>query len=188
MKSPWKMIGQLISRAKPAEKATEGVQSDVDERAEDATASLAEPPQANTKPETSITAPDELPAEMKPKVVHTPDEGRSSDRQAHKAPASEVTRHRPNVRSSGAREAETSKAVVLPALGAQLGRSKRGSERRARQVAPPAEIHPNRSNRSFVTEIAEVDAAVQGLRRKLAEKLIEQNAQLRALLARFDRR
>jgi len=40
--------------------------------------------------------------------------------------------------------------------------------------------------KSFIDEMADLDAEVDALRRQLAEKLIEQNAQLRKMLARFD--
>jgi hypothetical protein len=40
--------------------------------------------------------------------------------------------------------------------------------------------------RSFTDEMADLDAEVDALRRQLARKLLEQNAQLRKMLARFD--
>ncbi|MBB3290501.1 MULTISPECIES: hypothetical protein [unclassified Rhizobium] len=40
--------------------------------------------------------------------------------------------------------------------------------------------------RSFADEMADLDAEVATLRRQLATKLVEQNAQLRKMLARFD--
>lgn len=40
--------------------------------------------------------------------------------------------------------------------------------------------------KTFVQEMAEVDAEVDGLRRELIKKLTEQNAQLRKMLARFE--
>jgi hypothetical protein len=42
--------------------------------------------------------------------------------------------------------------------------------------------------KSLLDEMAELDAEVAGLRRQLAKKLTEQNAQLRKMLARFDPR
>lgn len=42
--------------------------------------------------------------------------------------------------------------------------------------------------KSFIDEMADLDAEVDALRRQLAKKLIEQNAQLRKMLARFDGR
>jgi hypothetical protein len=42
--------------------------------------------------------------------------------------------------------------------------------------------------KSFIDEMADLDAEVAALRRQLAKKLIEQNAQLRKMLARFDGR
>ncbi|HHV68513.1 MAG TPA: hypothetical protein GXX48_12830 [Ochrobactrum intermedium] len=52
------------------------------------------------------------------------------------------------------------------------------------EVAPDVAAGP----RSFMDEMADLDAEVDALRRQLAKKLIEQNAQLRRMLARFDRR
>jgi len=40
--------------------------------------------------------------------------------------------------------------------------------------------------KSFMDEMADLDAEVDALRRQLARKLVEQNAQLRKMLARFD--
>ncbi|WP_092587934.1 hypothetical protein [Rhizobium mongolense] len=42
--------------------------------------------------------------------------------------------------------------------------------------------------KSFMDEMADLDAEVDALRRQLAKKLIEQNAQLRRMLVRFDGR
>uniref|UniRef100_UPI003100E395 hypothetical protein n=1 Tax=Neorhizobium sp. EC2-8 TaxID=3129230 RepID=UPI003100E395 len=42
--------------------------------------------------------------------------------------------------------------------------------------------------KSFVDEMTDLDAEVDALRHQLAKKLIEQNAQLRKMLARFDAR
>ncbi|WP_145637434.1 hypothetical protein [Rhizobium sp. ERR 1071] len=42
--------------------------------------------------------------------------------------------------------------------------------------------------KSFTDEMADLDAEVAELRRQLAKKLLEQNAQLRKMLARFDAR
>ncbi len=42
--------------------------------------------------------------------------------------------------------------------------------------------------KSLIDEMADLDAEVDALRRQLAKKLIEQNAQLRKMLARFDAR
>lgn len=50
------------------------------------------------------------------------------------------------------------------------------------QVAPAVATAP----KSFTDEMADLDAEVDALRRQLATKLIEQNAQLRKMLARFD--
>lgn len=51
-------------------------------------------------------------------------------------------------------------------------------------TAPPVAAGP----KSLLDEMAELDADVAGLRRQLAKKLVEQNAQLRKMLARFDAR
>ena len=52
------------------------------------------------------------------------------------------------------------------------------------EVAPAVAAGP----KSFTDEMADLDAEVDALRRQLAKKLIEQNAQLRKMLARFDGR
>jgi hypothetical protein len=52
------------------------------------------------------------------------------------------------------------------------------------EVAPAVAAGPN----SFADDMANLDVEVAALRRQLAKKLIEQNAQLRKMLARFDGR
>ena len=52
------------------------------------------------------------------------------------------------------------------------------------EVAPAVAAVP----KSFMDEMADLDAEVDALRRQLAKKLIEQNAQLRRMLARFNGR
>ena len=52
------------------------------------------------------------------------------------------------------------------------------------EVAPAVAAGP----KSFADEMANLDVEVDALRRQLAKKLIEQNAQLRKMLARFDPR
>lgn len=52
------------------------------------------------------------------------------------------------------------------------------------EVAPTVAAGP----KSLTDEIADLDAEVAALRRQLAKKLVEQNAQLRKMLARFDGR
>ncbi len=52
------------------------------------------------------------------------------------------------------------------------------------EVAPAVAAGP----KSFADEMANLDVEVAALRRQLAKKLIEQNAQLRKMLARFDGR
>ncbi|NNG71871.1 hypothetical protein HLI18_18430 [Rhizobium laguerreae] len=52
------------------------------------------------------------------------------------------------------------------------------------EVAPAVTAGP----KSFAEEMADLDIEVDALRRQLARKLVEQNAQLRKMLARFDPR
>ena len=58
------------------------------------------------------------------------------------------------------------------------------SVRTAAEEPPAAVAGP----RSLTVEMADLDSEVDALRRQLAKKLIEQNAQLRKMLARFDPR
>ncbi|TAU57446.1 hypothetical protein [Rhizobium ruizarguesonis] len=51
-------------------------------------------------------------------------------------------------------------------------------------VSATAEVAPA-GPKTFMDEMADLDAEVDALRRQLAKKLIEQNAQLRKMLARF---
>lgn len=52
------------------------------------------------------------------------------------------------------------------------------------EFAPPLAV----GKKSFADEVANLDAEVAALRRQLAKKLVEQNAQLQKMLARFDGR
>ncbi len=111
----------------------------------------------------------------------------------------EVSRPEPEIRPTDA-EIATPVAAEAPAPTEAIKTRAKPARARQKKIEPivepvvsatqTAEVAPAvaASPRSFVDEMADLDAEVDALRRQLAKKLIEQNAQLRKMLARFDGR
>ncbi|MFK3781189.1 hypothetical protein [Agrobacterium sp. NPDC089420] len=84
-------------------------------------------------------------------------------------------------------ERPTADALAEPVETPELKRQKT-TRPVVKRPAPLSQVEENTSAipKSFISEMADLDAEVDALRRQLAEKLSEQNAQLRKMLARFD--
>jgi hypothetical protein len=103
-------------------------------------------------------------------------------------PAPLLTSQQPDEEASAPPHTEAAETLVKP------------DPARRRKVKPVAEPSPSANQtaelapsvsvgpKSFTDEMADLDAEVDALRRQLARKLIEQNQQLRKMLARFDGR
>lgn len=167
MKSPWKFIGNLISRGRPADRDNG---QDVESAEE---AARAEPAQENTLPVTEV--PPELPAEdVSPirKTEPAEEEVRAPERSA---------RARSKARTAPKRH-EAVKEVATRRK--RVGRAKKIATDTAGAPISQPERAANTEDR-FHTEVENVDADVRRLRRQLADVLVLQNAQLKKMLERF---
>lgn len=79
--------------------------------------------------------------------------------------------------------------LVKPAAKTEL-KHRKTAEPAVKQLTPLSQTEDNAPAvpKSLTNEMADLDAEVDALRRQLAQKLSEQNAQLRKMLARFDAR
>ncbi|WP_439617265.1 hypothetical protein [Shinella sp.] len=164
MKSPWKFIGNLISRGRPAD-------ADNGQDAEPAEAAArAEPAQQNTLPVTEV--PPEPPAEdVSPIRKPAEEEARAPERSA---------RARAKARTAPKRH----EVVEVSTRRKRVGRAKKASIDTADAPDNQATSVANTQDH-FQTEVENVDADVQRLRRQLADVLVLQNAQLKKMLERF---
>lgn len=189
MRTPWRFVADLVSR-KPKEANFDDARSTAGE------IEALEHQPANEEQildsETNAPAPSE--------EVERENETRSTsltpEVRPEISPASGEIHHSPdNVGQPAAGEEKE----ALHAPVAETAAAARLPERRPRKKpepeigltaaiiasdvdAPAAPIVP----KTFIQEMAEVDAEIDGLRRELVKKLSEQNAQLRKMLARFE--
>ena len=135
-------------------------------------ASPLEPDAGSTDTETAAPVAAEAPA------------GRVGDED----PAALYTSQQPEEKSPAPTPAEAAETLVnrAPARRKKINPTVERvvSATQTDEVAPAVAAGP----KSFMDEIADLDAEVDALRRQLAKKLVEQNAQLRKMLARFDGR
>ncbi len=106
----------------------------------------------------------------------------------NKESAARATSHQPEEKSPAPTPTKPPEALVkrTPAPGKKVKpiAEPAAPAKQAEEVAPSVAAGPI----SFLDEMADLDSKVDELRRQLAKKLIEQNAQLRRMLARFDKR
>ncbi|MGJ7041616.1 hypothetical protein J2Y63_004891 [Shinella sp. BE166] len=161
MKSPWKFIGNLISRGRPAG-------PDNGQDAEPAHAETrAEPTQEDTLPVTELPPAEDVSPIREP----AEEEVRAPERSA---------RARAKARTAPKRR----EAVEVSTRRKRVGRAKKASIDTADAPDNQAESAANTQDH-FQTELEKVDADVQRLRRQLADVLVLQNAQLKKMLERF---
>lgn len=133
-------------------------------------ASVPAPDAASEKAETSAPIAAEAPAAHvgieEPTNISAPHQLEDKSASPTRIPAVETS-----LKPSPTRR-KTVEAIVKPVVSADP----------TGHVAPAVVTAPQ----SFMDEMADLDAEVDALRRQLAKKLIEQNAQLRKMLARFD--
>ncbi|MFP3547165.1 hypothetical protein SB748_27480 [Rhizobium sp. SIMBA_035] len=200
MKMPWRFVADLVSR-KPK---TDGH----DESASVAPKAIAlehKPAPGAEQPGFDATAVDrsaepgfEMQVEASPPEPDTnPSEVGTAASVAAEASAAAVGTEDPANLATTQRAEETSpssprtKAAETPVKPAPARRKKVDLI-----VEPPPSAGPGLDEypaaaagpRSFTNEMVDLDAEVDALRRQLARKLGEQNAQLRKMLARFDMR
>lgn len=135
--------------------------------------------------------------ESRPEPDTNPDDVVTAVPVAAEAPATPVEEEDPAARPTSQQPEERSPAPTLTEVSETL--VKRAPARRKNinptvepvvsatqttEIAPAVSVGP----KSFTDEMAVLDAEVATLRRQLATKLVEQNQQLRKMLARFDGR
>lgn len=195
MKSPWKFIGNLISRGRPAE-PDDSAPSDMPEAAAEGrpnlpqqSAELVAPPvEAELKPPANDSPPvreSELaPAERSPDSLALTDTARMDGPAEKPAPvrqgrartgAGKASKRNETIKVVATRPKRTGRAKSPPAAA---GVEKR--EAGNTQIKRPAQVQDG-----FHADVENMEIEVQRLRRQLAQALIVQNAQLRKLLERF---
>ncbi|MBX5166814.1 MULTISPECIES: hypothetical protein [unclassified Rhizobium] len=196
MRTPWRFVADLVSRKpKPESPAV----------APKTIALEYKPVPEEDHPGTEAAAVDhsaEAGADAKIEVGLHDQETSSTDVEAAapveaEAPAAPVDEEEPTALLTPQQPEQTSPAPTLTEVAETL--VKRAPPRR-KNIDPTVEsvVSATQSDevapiplagpKSFMDEMADLDAEVDALRRQLAKKLIEQNAQLRRMLARFDGR
>jgi hypothetical protein len=198
MRTPWRFVADLVSRkpkihghdessavapktiALEYKPVPEEEQSGLDATAVDRSAEPGSEAQLETSPQEPHTNPSEVgttasvAAEAPAAAVGTEEPANlATTQQAEEtSPASPRTKAAETAVKPAPARREKIEPIVEPT--ASVGTALEGS--------PAVAAGP----RSFTDEIADLDAEVAALRRQLARKLVEQNAQLRKMLARFD--
>jgi hypothetical protein len=199
MKTPWRFVADLVSRnpkphshdESPAVEAktialeykpiSEEDQPPHDETAVDRSAESG----SDAQVETSRLEPDAVASaiETEAPVAEAPAVAAGLEE-----PAALPTSQQPEEEASAPTQTEAAETLVKP----EPARRRKvkpiaepaASANQTDEVAPAVAVGP----KSFTDEMADLDTEVDALRRQLAKKLIEQNAQLRKMLARFDGR
>lgn len=199
MKTPWRFVADLVSRkpkphshdGSPAVEAktialeykpiSEEDQSPRDETAVDRSAKSG----SDAQVETSLLEPDAVASAIE------------TEAPVAEAPAVEARLEEPAVLPISQQREEEGSAPTQTEAAETLVKPEPARRRKVKPIAEPAassnqtdEVAPAVAvgPKSFTDEMADLDTEVDALRRQLAKKLIEQNAQLRKMLARFDGR
>ncbi|NKJ39463.1 hypothetical protein [Rhizobium sp. SG570] len=191
MRTPWRVVADLVSRKPKPESAAVAAKT---------VALEYKPVSEEEHPGIEPAAVDRSAAQLKASLLDqdtSSTDVESAAPVAAEAPAAPVDEEEPAALLTPQQPEEKSPAPTLTEVAEILG--KRAPARRKNinptvepvvsatqtaEVAPAVAAVP----KSFMDEMADLDAEVDALRRQLAKKLIEQNAQLRRMLARFDGR
>lgn len=182
MKSPWRFLSDLIA----GRKVEDGVPSPNDD-AERPTSDA----QASPDPERPPSLSDAAPKDIVQAPVTPSDEATDAPADAAPSPADE--RGSETASNQGGRDrpakARRSRDENLPSSG--VVRRKRPAqqtppeEKAQARATVPVPVPLDQPPVSFDAEVMETDAEITALRRRLADTLKLQNAQLRAMLDRF---
>lgn len=200
MKSPWKFLVQLTSRARPAETPAASIEHDAK-----AAAIESEAQRTSALPSSSTEAPDgprhhEAPAIGPVATTTSIETGRDLDAMPAATPPVDIDEGQAETPA----EANQSSAEA-PALVRQNATSKKSPrapqakraaragrtriDRDAERTDPANEDQTAQSPSpppTFLDEVGSLDDEVRQLRRQLAHKLHLQNIQLKKMLERFD--
>ena len=178
MKSPWKLIGQLISGRRSPDAAQARAENDANHSELPANAPLSV--------EVSPTSVEQLVESPKAEEVVVPEAATRA-----LEPTRVISPDKPRrVKAGRARKTAITGAEskAIEQATRQNARKKRPSGNSGMQSASvSSENQPllQRQSDSFEAEVMDVDAQVRALSRQLAEKLKQQNAQLCKMLERF---
>ncbi len=200
MRTPWRFVADLVSRKPKPDSHNEspavapktialeyrpyleeehpGIEPAVPDRSAEADseaqvgANLPDPDTGSTNIETATPVAAKAPAA--PAGNEEPAALLSSQKPAEKPAAPAPTQAANALVERAPAHRNKTKPIVEPVV----------SVAQTDEVAPAVAAGP----KSFADEMANLDVEVAALRRQLAKKLIEQNAQLRKMLARFDGR
>lgn len=198
MRSPWKLIKDLAWRRKTQE-ASEPA---------DEIVAIPDPRAEEIRPELTLQAELEAPPAIKSKstVDENQANGQPDSAGAAAALPVQVERSDPLLAEpveGGALEGHDQPSPATPAIQAPEGetgagvlaggpKKQRANAARARKnlgeppVAKRAVEEPAAVKKTFLDEATELDLEIKDLRSQLSAKLLEQNAQLRRMLERYD--
>ena len=178
MRTPWRFVADLVSR-KPNAEVSDELHSDVTE------ATAIEQSPANETPLQDVVAEALDPSS---EVDTREDTALNSNKPVSNVAAEPAVEEAPS-------ESNNAATVEEPVpLKTTVVTTQRGSRGLANGVVPAAKGALSTTSATanlsipgtFIDEMAELDTEVEQLRRQLARKLIEQNAQLRRMLDRFE--
>jgi hypothetical protein len=175
MASPWNFLARLTRRRRDRDEKEESATGDVTpEEVKSAEPILDE---AGNTPE-----PRDRPAEAKPQPAETVEAAIITPESAEAGNNVHAKAGRKRAVPAG----PTGDAPVVPASTEKVGKKKRN---KAYTAIKTVEAVPQRSESvpSFSDEVQSIEAEIGLLRHQLARKLQQQNAQLRTMLARFER-
>jgi hypothetical protein len=196
MKSPWKLLGQLISRRDSqspddaaAQETAEAMPATAGNSAPASAPSLPDLPSAKSRDNHEAEPPEaEAPAREEPDPSQSSVVETSGEKQTVAVPPQ---RRRSPIRKTAAPATPETTVPVPGKPRRQKAAPKRtldglsGSAERLREVDEHA--RPARDENPFIAEVVALDGDIRQLRQQLAEKLRRQNEQLKAMHARFER-
>ncbi|SFB56814.1 hypothetical protein SAMN03159496_05186 [Rhizobium sp. NFR07] len=196
MRTPWRFVADLVSRKPKPESAAVAAKT---------IALEYKPVPEQELPDTERVAVDRsaaAAADVQTEVSLHDQDTWSTDIEAAapvaaEAPAASLDEEEPAALLTPQQPEEKSPAPALTEVAETLVKRAPARRKKINPIVEPvvspaqiAEVAPAvaAGPKSFIDEMADLDAEVDALRRQLAKKLIEQNAQLRKMLARFDGR
>ena len=204
MKSPWRFLAHLTSRSKPGQAALQLPAPTQENLVEDDKRDLENSPVASvatimplgagkeTAGAVATTAEQLLPAAVE--SVKNPAERKPTTSSEILGDAEPLAASLADVETPLAAETEPKRPVDAAPLESGVKPAKRVKPAKGRTTAPSTiaavdetkEHLPAAQPLNFVDEASAVDAEISELKLALAEKLKQQNAQLKKMLARFD--
>lgn len=198
MKPPWKFVAELMSRRRPSETSDQPIEPVGDRKlipleAPPAPPLLSVPPEEDSKPDHAAIAAATASGEARTKHQADVDAAAPAALPTAAGDATAAAADEPQPADASVRAPEREDGPSLTLAGTPQGRLPKAAKKN-RAVTIPA--HPTHSDQAAqhapagdppVGDAASLDEDIKQLRDQLADKLRLQNAQLRKMLARFDR-